>query len=404
MNIDKNIKFVDKPGRCQFFCERKRRPCSMYPVFGAAYCVHHLSTDSDLTQHNRVQCPLDPNHKVREDKLEKHLHVCTARNEHSRPVTVARVPLLQMDDKTVHYQRWIKVLKLLENYSVLPEKLQTVFENSISLSDNEKSTKQCQALADIIYSRFYNRNITRYCFVEVGAGRKAGLSRSISELFPNSEFILIDRQSFKCKQDNLLKLANCKSVQRIRKDLSNFDFKDLVTHIEFNDEAPFVIAVGKHLCGTASDLLIQKVLQEPGSKDTVFVGGLVLAFCCYQKCVSLEQFTGKSFFQKHNLDQGDFQLLCYLSSWRATFINVHSDIEDETTMDHISKEFKRMKIGQLTDYQRKLIGNAAKMFLDHARLSAFQLNSSAELLNYVNESITPQNVAIVANVCKMPLK
>ncbi len=76
-------------GKCCLYLERKRRFCNMANYKGSIYCFNHAPNSAAIigkpspakkarTGRRRVPCPLDPNHCVWEDKLERHLRVCEA--------------------------------------------------------------------------------------------------------------------------------------------------------------------------------------------------------------------------------------------------------------------------------------------------------------------------------------
>ena len=61
---------------CQHWLPKKKRFCHFEPSNPAVpYCNHHLPKDSDRP---RVACPIDPNHTVWADELQKHLKKCPA--------------------------------------------------------------------------------------------------------------------------------------------------------------------------------------------------------------------------------------------------------------------------------------------------------------------------------------
>ena len=89
-----------------------------------------------------------------------------------------------------------------------------------------------------------------------------------------------------------------------------------------------MIAISKHLCGAATDLAINSLVnlvenEAPNSQGTELnlkkepLLGLMIALCCHHRC-SWKTFVGKKYLvERAGFSPDEFTLLCGLSS-RAT--------------------------------------------------------------------------------------
>ena len=85
-----------------------------------------------------------------------------------------------------------------------------------------------------------------------------------------------------------------------------------------------VIAIGKHLCGAATDLAINSLVNfvrnsvsktEQNINKNKHVLGMMIALCCHHRC-SWKTFAGKKYLlENYGFSPNEFTLLCGLSSW-----------------------------------------------------------------------------------------
>ena len=82
-----------RPGRCEFFLEKKNRFCSMRPAPGKEYCGVHeplapVGSDSlpsgARAGKERVPCPIDPRHTIFKHDVAKHLKVCVFKTQQEK--------------------------------------------------------------------------------------------------------------------------------------------------------------------------------------------------------------------------------------------------------------------------------------------------------------------------------
>lgn len=97
------LKDRQERGKCSLYLEKKRRFCNMNNHKGSIYCFNHAPNSAAIigkpspakkarTGRQRIPCPLDPNHCVWEDKLQRHLRVCEAAK---RASTMASLPYVR---------------------------------------------------------------------------------------------------------------------------------------------------------------------------------------------------------------------------------------------------------------------------------------------------------------------
>ncbi|MPC99272.1 tRNA:m(4)X modification enzyme TRM13 [Portunus trituberculatus] len=67
------------------------------------------------------------------------------------------------------------------------------------------------------------------------------------------------------------------NVKRFRVDIQHLSLEG----VEGSEDYQHIVGLGKHLCGSASDLALRCLCQHPGMQ----VVGVVLALCCHHRCV-----------------------------------------------------------------------------------------------------------------------
>ena len=167
---------------------------------------------------------------------------------------------------------------------------------------------------------------------------------------------------------------------RINDDIANVDLK---LHLKNNNSC----AVGKHLCGAATDLSLKSycnTLQEEVDAQKTHIapknrGSISFAMCCHHLC-TFDTFVNKDTLQKHGIEQGEFLLLRRM----VTKCRCHPQIV-ETLNAH--KAMAKAEVGIL-----------AKRMLNECRASWLKRQrgwSKVHLAQYVPEEITPENTILV---------
>ena len=129
-----------------------------------------------------------------------------------------------------------------------------------------------------------------------------------------------------------------------------------------------IVVVAKHLCGAASDFALRAVIAAcAGPHPPVAV---VLGTCCHQLC-NWRAYPNRAYLEALGISARQFGLLCRLSS--------------------------RGVNGGDPGSERAAVGRRAKDVLDEGRAAFLREHGfEARLCTYVDASVTPENVLLVA--------
>lgn len=117
--------------------------------------------------------------------------------------------------------------------------------------------------------------------------------------------LLVDKASLRYKKDNRIEDRN--SVQRIRADISDLNLDNLAAA----QVADNIVAVGKHLCGGATDLTLRCLMNGNQSRK---VKGFDIALCCHHRC-TWRAFVGKQFLLDNGIDRNEFEIMTKMVGW-----------------------------------------------------------------------------------------
>uniref|UniRef100_A0A7M4F7Q1 tRNA:m(4)X modification enzyme TRM13 n=1 Tax=Crocodylus porosus TaxID=8502 RepID=A0A7M4F7Q1_CROPO len=208
-------------GRCGYFVERKKRFCRMTPAPGRRFCGEHGQYEEE-NDRKRIPCPLDPNHTIYEDQLQKHLKKCNSR-EKPKPVyyvqdinaglkDVTKIPEEQVPISSLskeELQDLIRKLKKASNgiSSILKDPTLSHWALKEVLNDpknGESAFKHLKQQASILghMEQLHLLGPGR-CFVEFGAGR-GKLSHWVDTALQDTEnvhFLLVERATTRFKVD-----------------------------------------------------------------------------------------------------------------------------------------------------------------------------------------------------------
>jgi tRNA:m4X modification enzyme len=201
-------------------------------------------------------------------------------------------------------------------------------------------------------------------FIEFGAG-KAKLSRTLGTLV-RSNVLLVERAPVKGKADKDLD-----SLVRVRLDIADFDLEKFVAC----QKPSAVVALGKHLCGGATDLALRclaRVCRSSSLAAPPALDCIAIATCCHHACI-WEDFVGKQWWLNTlGCSAADFEVARYLSSWAVLMgrgaeqrpsTQVRESEWDSPPCTHEVREWD----SRLSFQQRVDIGRAAKAAIDAGR-------------------------------------
>ncbi|EFJ09751.1 hypothetical protein SELMODRAFT_427800 [Selaginella moellendorffii] len=391
---------------CGVWLPRKGRHCGGSALPGSNYCGNHQPSQS------RVPCPIDPSHTVLEHKIAAHLRKCPAakleRDAKNRPyfspgvnagsdcdceeegkdsvesgsrrAAIESLPKdkfeeLVMKIEVAHSscfrsERGTGVSLLQESFATPSACAKWLCSNVDRRHPMQEKHISQQAsmlgnLEEIGLLRRRNdegfgdtdRGRNEECFIEFGAGR-GYLSHMLSDCYAADNIILVERRSYKFKADRTLRYAAGVSLSRLRVDIEDLKL-DAVDALQGCKK---VVAVGKHLCGAATDMALRCCSQS----SVVF--GIGFATCCHHLC-QWKAYVNKEFFQSMGLTKTDFEAVVWMTSWA---LSGNCDEKAE-------------------------LGMKCKELLDMGRLLWLQRTGmSTKMVKYISPQVSPENKFLMA--------
>ncbi|OLL24841.1 tRNA:m(4)X modification enzyme TRM13 [Neolecta irregularis DAH-3] len=372
--------------QCQFFVAVKNRLCRMQPrTLEERYCPTHAPRPEE-----RMPCTFDPSHMVLKKNFEKHLAKCNQKpiEDHDQPVYFRRdlnttmstdKPRISLTNEEIYF--WKSRIEGI--FASLPEISTEILSHPlVSITANVKHTSQHSSLlAHLAQNCLVDPN---NLFIEFGAGR-GELSRQLNRTLPlPSQFLAIDKKRPRLSQVNLIvnDSPNSRS-QKIKIDIKDLDLRKAIDQI-FPEERRGIVVYSKHLCGQATDLTINCLINaEIASR----LKGIVIAFCCHQ-CCSFAAYPrlSKQWLQGYDIYDREFNILSQLSSWCVDGLRITG-----------SAGYLGGHSSGLVPTEREMIGRKAKRILDYGRLEALNdLNMEGRLVQYVDKEKSLENVVVIA--------
>lgn len=247
--------------------------------------------------------------------------------------------------------------------------------------------------------------------VEFGAGR-GYLTHMLSDCYGIKDIVLVERRSYKFKADRTLRQTEAINLERLR-----IDIEDLKLEAVESLKGFYYAAVGKHLCGPATDLALRCCLSEQNhnkyvSEDTnrggnhPYIKGLAIATCCHHLC-QWKSYVNKHFFINLGFTREEFCAVTWLTSWAldgehcsdhsngvkvGTNLNVCNTTEDAANVHDVGNIIRCLKPAE-----RAVLGLKCKELLDTGRLIWLrELGLNAKLVNYVPAKVSPENRLLLA--------
>lgn len=438
------------PGRCAFYVAKKKRYCKMVVGNGKKFCGEHADSDSER---KRIPCPLDPKHTVFEDSLAKHLKKCNSK-EKPKPVYYVKdinAGSVTEEENTIDEVSIAERSK--EELNSLIQKLKTALNGLNTEPDTSLLSHPAlnDALNDPKNGNFAYKHLKQQasilgnmealellgperCYVEFGAG-KGKLSHWIHVALQEAEnvhFLLVERSSTRFKVDGKHKNTDS-TFDRLQVDIQHLD----LSRVPFLQEKQLpVIAVGKHLCGAATDLALRCLfersakdkdcepptkrikLQEKGgeeqtrsieSSEEVVVLGLTVALCCHHRC-EWRHYVGKDFFRERGLGETEFSAFQRMSSWATCGMSrvksslnpeksTQENVEDGEEGEHeeSSENMPDHLNNDISAEEREHVGRLCKMLINHGRLHYLQQRGfKPSLRYYTSRDVSLENVLLTA--------
>ncbi|XP_027014686.2 tRNA:m(4)X modification enzyme TRM13 homolog [Tachysurus fulvidraco] len=442
------------PGRCGFYVVKKKRYCKMVVGKGKTFCGEHGNADSE-SERKRIPCPLDPKHTVFEDSLAKHLKKCNSKEKPKPVYYVKDINAGSVTEEEIAIDEVSIAERSKEELYHLIQKLKTAVKGLNTEPDTSLLSHPAlnEALNDPKNGNFAFKHLKQQasilgnmealellgperCYVEFGAG-KGKLSHWIHVALQEAEnvhFLLVERSSTRFKVDGKHKSTDS-TFDRLQVDIQHLD----LSRVPFLQEKQLpVIAVGKHLCGAATDLALrclferstkdkdiepptkriklqeggEDVMQGSEGSEEVVVSGLTIALCCHHRC-EWRHYVGKDFFRERGLGATEFSAFQRMSSWATCGMSrVKSSLNPEKSSQEIkdeeeegeevehegsSESFPDHLNNAISAEERERIGRLCKMLIDHGRLHYLQQRGFKPSLRfYTSLDVSLENVLLTA--------
>ena len=123
------------------------------------------------------------------------------------------------------------------------------------------------------------------------------------------------------------------------------------------------------------------------------VKGLLLAPCCHHRC-TYSDYVGKDYLAENDFTLDEWPALRHVASWAVCGFE---KAKSETS--HCANEEQKCSVCTLSIDEKQKLGRLAKLLLEvgRAKYVAKELvMEKVSLFKYVDESLTPENVIIVA--------
>ncbi|KAK9234703.1 methyltransferase TRM13-domain-containing protein [Lipomyces kononenkoae] len=432
------------------------------------FCAQHLAAVeisvgvpegplSSKSTNVRVKCPIDPSHSVWLHALQRHVKRCQASKEVIRsPWHVPDINLVRFGlDPSVtsgapitfeDYQKCIAFVdKFYQNeiqgtkYTEIP--LRQLQHEGLERRLNELSNKKHAIQQGSLISAVEDAGLLlcENSFVEFGAGRgelSRYLNQAILHKYNNEpthppSFLLIDRCGMRMKFDSKIvkdsedlgsKHPTTPIVHRYKIDIKDLDLRkeDNNQLRRRSDAKGSLVAISKHLCGAATDLTIQCLMnyyrnRNDNDEDKMDLAGIVIALCCRHRC-SYSSYPLEYLTKHMNIDPRGFEILCKMSSWavcgrrhqnRDTSDSGKSEMrvnEDDAELDADSGDSNdednqdgQAHVSGLSISRREEIGMKVRSIIDYARVRKLEDQGfQVELIRYVDKAISSENVCLVA--------
>ncbi|KAJ3021607.1 tRNA:m(4)X modification enzyme TRM13 [Thoreauomyces humboldtii] len=263
----------------------------------------------------------------------------------------------------------------------------------------------------------------QYVFAEFGAGKGELAKWIFVAVGDPSKYVLIDRRNFRQKFDAIMKHSAETWTDRLSLDIKDLDLSKFP---RIKDQS--IVAVSKHLCGSASDLTLRCIANfqknAPANAGSAKIEGVVIALCCHHIC-SYDMFCDPAYLEELSIDKEEFEYLCVMTSWgtcgsweqrkeaetgsaaargteeqKSEGKDGKDDDKDDTNRlnaQDIEAEGQQEHWTGMPFAERETLGLQCKRLLNHGRLAYLRrCGFDAELVHYVDRKYSLENVAIVA--------
>ncbi|XP_021611493.1 tRNA:m(4)X modification enzyme TRM13 homolog isoform X1 [Manihot esculenta] len=437
--------------RCKFWLPRKNRSCANAPLNGSPFCGNHKPrSDSQW-----IPCPIDPSHSVLQENLEGHVKRCpllkqtqslslqpyyqkgiNAGKEEDNAITSEMKRIAVYSMTVSEFYELIKKIESIhaticddisESYKI-PEACNMWIKREVDskLPFQEKHVKQqASIIGNLEYFGVINSSLvkeqcdvegisldkidSRPAVVEFGAGR-GYLTQMLADCYGIDRVFLVERKSYKLKADRSLRQKESLILERLRIDIEDLN----LNAVESLRGVPF-LAIGKHLCGPATDLTLRCCLSEQDSErsmeqchDNDSLKGIAIATCCHHLC-QWKHYANKKFMVDLGITKEEFHAITWFTSW-AVDADHGSDLSVDSSLllQSLEEEQHGGDVNGIEDVvrnmkavERAVLGFMCKQIIDMGRMMwARERGLETQLVKYVPSSISPENHLLIAKHAK----
>nr|XP_011467051.1 PREDICTED: tRNA:m(4)X modification enzyme TRM13 homolog [Fragaria vesca subsp. vesca]XP_011467056.1 PREDICTED: tRNA:m(4)X modification enzyme TRM13 homolog [Fragaria vesca subsp. vesca]XP_011467060.1 PREDICTED: tRNA:m(4)X modification enzyme TRM13 homolog [Fragaria vesca subsp. vesca]XP_011467065.1 PREDICTED: tRNA:m(4)X modification enzyme TRM13 homolog [Fragaria vesca subsp. vesca] len=246
--------------------------------------------------------------------------------------------------------------------------------------------------------------------VEFGAGR-GYLTQMLADCYGIKRVFLVERKSYKLKADRSLRQKERLILQRLRIDIEDLNLNAVGTL----RGGPY-IAIGKHLCGPATDLTLRCCLGEQsnqsngGGSVNPNLRGLAIATCCHHLC-QWKHYINKKYILDLGITKEEFHVIIWFTSW-AVDADHGTDLPDVTDCGfHLESIEKKQCDGDngvedvvrnMKSVERAALGFMCKQIIDMGRLMWMKEHGlEAQFVKYVPSTVSPENHLLIAKSTKL---
>ncbi|XP_030945279.1 tRNA:m(4)X modification enzyme TRM13 homolog [Quercus lobata] len=458
--------------RCKFWLPKKNRFCANLPLHDSLFCGNH----NPRSNGQWIPCPLDPSHSVLKENLDWHVKRCpllkqvqsltlqpfyqkginAGRDNDDEEEEEEKVEDLvainkpgsesldnissEMKRRAVYGMSAPDFCKLIEKIEAvhglickdirdsykMPEACNVWMKREIDrkLPFQEKHVmQQASILGNLEEFGVLKNAIGRAqcdceeasedekngvsAVVEFGAGR-GYLTQMLADCYGIKRVFLVERKSYKLKADRSLRQKESLILERLRIDIEDLN----LNAVESLRGSPY-LAIGKHLCGPATDLTLRCCLAEHFSQNSVKhcsanrnLRGLAIATCCHHLC-QWKHYTSKKYLSHLGITKEEFHAITWFTSW-AVDADHGSDLPEVPDVKLHLESIENKECGgdasgvedivrNMKAVERAVLGFMCKQIIDMGRLMwVKECGLETEFVKYVPSSISPENHLLIA--------
>ncbi|CAN0888671.1 tRNA:m(4)X modification enzyme TRM13 [Linum grandiflorum] len=378
--------------RCKLWLPKKNRFCANLPLNESPFCGNHtVRSDSKW-----IPCPIDSSQYllsplpcfVTRDVQCIHASVCNDIEESYKTPEACNMWINREIDRKLPFQerhviQQASILGNLEDFGVLKRS----YGNEQSQTEGEDHDDRKSAPA----------------VVEFGAGR-GYLTQTLADCYRIRKVFLVERKSYK------LKVSDVRSHQRGYK---HHIFEDLDLKAVESLHGVHYLAIGKHLCGPATDLTLRCCLPERvgldaategGGEENPYLEGFAIATCCHHLC-QWKHYINKEFMLSLGISKEEFHAITWFTSW-AVDGDHGAEVSESGLHLHLMEKEQSLAteatgvdgvVRNMKAVERAALGFMCKQIIDKGRM-AWGIRNELEthLVKYVTPTISPENHLLIA--------